>query len=185
MTICDYIACTTLSLDLVDSPILNGFLNVPSDLATNIKTELLRIIQDNWDAFAPAGARRPMLGFQFCIETGASAPVACRQSHYGIHESPILQEHINDLLHNAHIVPTIEGGWLSKALLAPKPHQEHVHNILEFIWRFCINYRPLNSVTEPYLYPLDLNKTLCHNDVIVLVYLEYQVNHMSAREPRK
>ena len=137
-----------------DSPILDGFLNIPSDLAPNVKTELLRIIQDNWDAFAPAGARRPMLGFQFCIETGATAPVACRQSHYGIHESPILQEHINDLLHNAHIVPTIEGGWLSKALLAPKPHQEHVDNITEFIWRFCINYRPLNSVTEPYLYPI-------------------------------
>jgi len=105
-------------------------------------------------AFASAGARRPMLGFQFCIETGASTPVACCQSHYGIHESPILQEHINDLLHNGHIVPTIKGGWLSKALLAPKPHQEHVHNILEFIWHFCVNYRPLNSVTEPYLYPI-------------------------------
>ena len=65
-----------------DSPILDGFLNIPSDLAPNIKTELLCIIHDNWDAFAPAGARRPMLGFQFCIETGATAPVACRQSHY-------------------------------------------------------------------------------------------------------
>jgi len=29
-----------------------------------------------------------------------------------------------------------------------------VHNILEFIWRFCVIYRPLNSVTEPYLYPI-------------------------------
>jgi len=25
-----------------------------------------------------------------------------------------------------------------------------VHNILEFIWLFCVDYRPLNSVTEPY-----------------------------------
>ena len=137
-----------------DSPILEGFLNVPPDLAPDLKAELLRIIQDNWDAFAPEGARRPMLGFQFCIETGASPPVACRQSHYGIHESPILQQHINDLLDNGHIHRTNRGGWLSKALLAPKPHQEHVHDIHDFIWRFCVNFRGLNAVTEPYLYPI-------------------------------
>ena len=137
-----------------DSPILEGFLNVPPDLAPDLKAELLRIIQDNWDAFAPKGARRPMLGFQFCIKTGASPPVACRQSHYGIHESPILQQHINDLLDNGHIHRTNRGGWLSKALLAPKPHQEHVHDIHDFIWRFCVNFRGLNAVTEPYLYPI-------------------------------
>jgi hypothetical protein len=37
--------------------------------------------------------------------------------------------------------------WLFKALLAPKPHQEHVQNIDNFVWRFCMNYIPINGVT--------------------------------------
>ncbi len=31
-----------------------------------------------------------------------------------------------------------DGLWLFKALLAPKPHQEHVHNIEGFVWRFTL-----------------------------------------------
>jgi hypothetical protein len=38
--------------------------------------------------------------------------------------------------------------WLFKALLAPKPHQEHVHDIDKFVWQFYVNYIPLNSVTR-------------------------------------
>jgi hypothetical protein len=34
-----------------------------------------------------------------------------------------------------------------------KPHQEHVHHINEFVWRFCVNYVPLNSVTCIIAYP--------------------------------
>jgi hypothetical protein len=47
-----------------------------------------------------------------------------------------------------HIRQIHDGQWLFKALLAPKPHQEHVSNINDFVWRFCINYIPLNQVTR-------------------------------------
>eukprot|EP00977_Amphora_coffeiformis_P020518 scaffold8331_cov115-Amphora_coffeaeformis.AAC.1 len=43
-------------------------------------------------------------------------------------------------------------GWLSQIVLAPKPHQEHVTNIDDFIWRLCVSYRKLNSVTLPYAF---------------------------------
>ena len=46
------------------------------------------------------------------------------------------------------------GSWLFKALLAPKPHQEHIENIADLIWRFCINYIPLNQVTRVVAYPI-------------------------------
>ena len=95
-----------------------------------------------------------MLGFEFCIDTGACPPVACRQTHYGVHEGPIIQQHIDTLIRNKHIRPLLGGAWLSKGLLAPKPHQEHVDNIDDFIWRWCINYRPLNAVTKPFLHPI-------------------------------
>jgi hypothetical protein len=47
-----------------------------------------------------------------------------------------------------------DGRWLFKALLAPKPHQEHVRDIGKFVWPFCVNYIPLNSVTWIIAYPI-------------------------------
>jgi hypothetical protein len=44
---------------------------------------------------------------------------------------------------------THSGEWMFKALLAPKPHQEHVRHIDNFVWHFCVNYIPLNQITCP------------------------------------
>jgi hypothetical protein len=38
--------------------------------------------------------------------------------------------------------------------LAPKPHQEHIKTIDDFVWRFCINYIPLNGVTRVSAHPI-------------------------------
>ena len=46
-----------------------------------------------------------------------------------------------------HIRQTMDVRWLFKALLATKPHQEHVRNIKDFVWRFCVNHISLNGVT--------------------------------------
>jgi hypothetical protein len=53
-----------------------------------------------------------------------------------------------------HIRQIHDGQWLFKRLLAPKPHQEHVYNIDDFVWRFCVNYIPLNQVTRVIAYPI-------------------------------
>jgi hypothetical protein len=53
-----------------------------------------------------------------------------------------------------HIQQITDGSWLFKALLVPKPHQEHVRNIDDFVWQFCINYIPLNGVTRVVAYPI-------------------------------
>jgi len=53
-----------------------------------------------------------------------------------------------------HISQTRFGAWLFKALLAPKPHQEHIMDIDDFVWRFCVNYIPLNAVTRVIAYPI-------------------------------
>ncbi len=53
-----------------------------------------------------------------------------------------------------HIQQIHDGHWLFKALLAPKPHQEHVRDIDKLVWRFCVNYIPLNSVTRIIAYPI-------------------------------
>jgi hypothetical protein len=53
-----------------------------------------------------------------------------------------------------HIRQVHNGEWLFKALLASKPHQEHLSNIADFVWRFCVNYIPLNQVTHPIVYSI-------------------------------
>ena len=54
-----------------------------------------------------------------------------------------------------HICQMHDGCWLFKCVLAAKPHQEHVCNIADFVWRFCVNYVPLNLATRiiAYLIP--------------------------------
>ncbi len=53
-----------------------------------------------------------------------------------------------------HIWQIHDERWLFKALLAPKPHQEHVRDINKFVWCFCVNYIPQNSVTQIIAYPI-------------------------------
>jgi hypothetical protein len=53
-----------------------------------------------------------------------------------------------------HICQINDGRWLFKAILAPKPHQEHVRHIEDFIRRFGVNFVPLYSVTQIIAYPI-------------------------------
>jgi hypothetical protein len=39
-------------------------------------------------------------------------------------------------------------------MLAPKPHQESVTDINDYVWRFCVNYIMLNMITRPAEYPI-------------------------------
>jgi hypothetical protein len=48
-------------------------------------------------------------------------------------------------------------------MLATKPYQEHVINILKFIWHMCVSYHCLNQVTLPFEYPIPrCNDTINH-----------------------
>ena len=61
---------------------------------------------------------------------------------------------ISALAKVGHIRQITDWRWLFKALLAAQPHQEHIRNIKDFIWRFCVNYIPLNGVTCIIAYPI-------------------------------
>ena len=73
---------------------------------------------------------------------------------YGECETIIMRKCITAISKVGHIVQTTKGEWMFKALLAAKPHQEHIHCIDEFVWRFCVNFIPLNSVTKLIAYPI-------------------------------
>jgi hypothetical protein len=52
---------------------------------------------------------------------------------------------------SARFTPGDGFSWLS---LPPKPHQQHIRNIGDFVWRFCVHFVPLNSVTHIIVYPI-------------------------------
>jgi hypothetical protein len=39
-------------------------------------------------------------------------------------------------------------------VLAPKPHQENIDDIKDFIWRMCVSFRRLNRCTKPFTFPI-------------------------------
>jgi hypothetical protein len=94
---------------------------------------------------------KPILHFEFAIDTGGSPPVCCRKPRYGPHESMIIMTQIQVLLDNGWIRLRF-GAWGSSIVLAAKPHKKQVTNIDEFVWCMCVSYRQLNQVTLPFKY---------------------------------
>ncbi len=85
--------------------------------------------------------------YECVIDTGNAAPIAIKKILYGPREIPSMRKSIAALEKVGQICQIHDGQWLFKALLAPKPHQEHMCNIEDFVWRFCVNYITLNQVT--------------------------------------
>ena len=117
------------------------------------QSKVIDIIKRYWDCFIKEGAKRPIKGYEFGIDTGGSKPVCCRKPSYGPYESKVIMEQVAQLLDNKWI-DRCEGPWGSMIVLAQKPHQEEVQNIDDFIWRMCVSYRRLNAVTKPFQFPI-------------------------------
>ena len=115
------------------------------------KEELTSIIQRYRDCFCTTGACCTILDYEFSIDTGASKPVCCCRPTYETHEKPIIIDNISSLLAN-NWIEECGVSWGSMIVLAAKPHQEHINNIKQCIWRICVSYRGLNKVTKPFEY---------------------------------
>jgi hypothetical protein len=98
--------------------------------------------------FDNRGTFTPIRFYECVIDTGTAAPISIKKINYGTWETSIMRKCIAALAKVGQIVQIHDGHWLFKALLAAKPHQEHVSNIDDFVWRFCVNYIPLNQVTR-------------------------------------
>ncbi len=85
---------------------------------------------------------------------GNAQPIAIMKILYGKRKTVIMQKFISALAKVGHIHQVTDGSWLFKALLTAKPHQEYVINIADFVWCFCVNYIPLNEVTQVIAYPI-------------------------------
>jgi hypothetical protein len=139
-------------------------LKVGEHVDSETKEKIISIIQKYWDCFCAEGARRPILGYEFGIDTGSAKPVCCRKKQYGPYESSIIMKQVKSLLDNDWIYEC-EGPWGSLIVLAPKPHQEHIDDINKFIWRMCVSYRQLNAITKPFEYPIPR----CDDAITILI----------------
>ena len=79
--------------------------------------------------------------------------MCCKKPHCGPHESTVILNHIKFLLCNDW-VEQCQGEWSSPIVLAPKPPQEGISDVKDFVWRICVSYRGLNKVTNPFEYPI-------------------------------
>ena len=123
-------------------------------LPLDVQDQVYGLIREFWSVFDSKGITVPVKSYECVIDTGSARPIAIKKINYGDHESNIMRKAIAALAKVGHIRQIHDGEWLFKALLAPKPHQEHVRDIDDFVWRFCVNYIPLNGVTRVIAFPI-------------------------------
>jgi hypothetical protein len=125
-----------------------------SHLSTEQAATLLTLIKEFWCVFDERGTFIPVCNYKCIVNTGTSRPIAIKLILYGPREIPIMRKSITALAKVGQIWQIHDGQWLFKALLALKLHQEHVCNIENCVWQFCVNYIPLNQVTRQIAYPI-------------------------------
>ncbi len=134
-----------------------------SHLEPNLQERIYNVIRRPWSVFDEKGVFVPVKHYECVIDTGNSRPIAVKKILYGKRETVIMHKCIAALAKAGHIRQITDSGWLFKVLLDAKPHQEHVRCIDDFVWRFCVNYIPLNSVTCLIAYPIPRCNSAVHN----------------------
>jgi hypothetical protein len=125
-----------------------------SHLNPSLQEKIYTIIRERWSVFDEKGVFVLVKNYECVIDTGSARPIAVKKILYGKRELVIMRKCIAALAKVGHIQQITDGSWLFKALLVPKPHQEHVKNIDDFVWPFCVNYIPLNGDTCVVAYPI-------------------------------
>jgi hypothetical protein len=114
------------------------------------------LIKEYWCCFCLENVPVTIRDYQCHIDTGKAKPTVAKGIRFGMHEKPIMQKAIDALLQKEQICADSTSEWLSKPVLAPKPHQDNVlgKDVDNFVWRFCISYIALNQVTKVISYPI-------------------------------
>ena len=138
-----------------DTEKLEKYLRICKNVDNPTRNDITQIVQKYWDCFCKEFFRQKHLVYEFGIDTGDSKPVCCKKPAYVPYESKIIMDQFQQLLANGW-AKRCKRQWGSLIVLAYKPHQEHVTNICDFIWRMCVSYRKLNGLTKPFQYPIPL-----------------------------
>lgn len=66
--------------DSKDMPELEANIKIGKGASESDRLEIIQMVQRHWDAFCSEGCRRPIIGYEFAIDTGTSTPV-CKLYH--------------------------------------------------------------------------------------------------------
>jgi len=83
---------------------------------------------------------------QHTINTGNAAPIAQAPYKSAWKERELIQTYV-DRMKSQGIVEDSDSPWASPVVLAKKP---------DGTWRFCVDYRKINAITEDDVYPLPI-----------------------------
>ena len=133
--------------DALHSARLHQQLNL-SHLDDALQARIFVLVKKYWSVFDERGVWVPVKYYECVIDTGDATPTAVNNIQYGPKELPVMRKAIAGLKQVGHIRQIHNRRWLFKCVLAAKPNQEHIRDINDFVWRFCVNYQPLNSVTR-------------------------------------
>ena len=104
--------------------------------------------------FSKKGVTTPVKDYECEIYTRNDRPIRCRNPNFGPLETPLIEKAIAKLVEIGHAKHIYHGEWLSKPLLTAKTNQENSTEIEDFVWRFCVNYIALNSITKIIAMPI-------------------------------
>ena len=93
---------------------------------------LTSAIKDNWLVFNPDGVKHTLIGYECDIDTGDARPISCGNVNYGPRDFKVMEQHISALVQMKHLYQISHSRWMSKLLLALKPHHETVYGIVGF-----------------------------------------------------
>lgn len=127
-------------------------LGINDNVSDAVKLQVKAIVITYWDCFCEEGACRIMLGYEFAIEALLNQ----------FESNTLIMDHTNwpSLCNRFWVLIRMIG--LKKNLGYVCPHclscqassRTHVINIEDFIWRMCVSYRQLDSITPPFEHPI-------------------------------
>jgi len=62
------------------------------------QSPVTNIVREYGDCFDKQGATRPIIGYEFGIDTGNTKPVCCKKPSYGFYESKVIMTQVAQLL---------------------------------------------------------------------------------------
>ena len=109
-----------------------------------------RLLTEYRDVFSPPDLIGCTLNVEHTIQTGEARPVAKRPYPVPFHQRPVVRQHLDEMLRNGIIEPS-SSPWSAPVVLVKKKSTGG-----ETKYRFCTDFRGLNSVTRVEVYPLPL-----------------------------
>ena len=111
-------------------------LNIGSTVNLFTCQQIKKIGNKYWECFDAKGIKFPMLHFESTVDKGTLKPVGYPQLNKTFFRQIIIPDQLDCLVHNDWIEPA-SGLKGSMVVIAQKPPQEEIANIMSFLWKIC------------------------------------------------